>query len=82
MFDCLQDNVCNSLQNYFQTMDHSQNTRNNYLAVKVPRMKTEFGRKSFYVTAANIYNNVPILARQLHSRVLFRAHLDEIYAFV
>ena len=80
VFHCLQDNACNSYQNYFQRMGHSQNTRNN-LAVKVPRMKTEFGRKSFCVTAANVYNNVHILTRQLDSRVLFRAHLDDLYAF-
>ena len=63
-------------------MDHSQNTRNSNLAVEVPRMKTEFGRRSFCVTAANVYNNVPILARQLDSRVLFRTHLDDFYAIV
>ena len=57
VFDCLQENVCNPFQNYFQRMDPSQNVRNNNLAVKVPRMKTEFGRKSFRVTAANVYNN-------------------------
>ena len=81
MFDCLQDNVCNPFQNYFQRKDHSQNTRNNTLAVKFPRMKTEFGRKSFCVPAANVYNNVPILARKLDSRVLFREHVDDLHAF-
>ena len=39
-------------------------------------MKTEFGRKSFCVTVAKVYNKVPILARQLDSRVLFRTHVN------
>ena len=79
VFDCLQDNVCDPFKSYFERKQHSQNTRNNNLAVKVPRMKTEFGRKSFSVTAANTYNKVPILARQLDSRVLFRTHVNDLY---
>ena len=78
----LQDNVCSLFQNYFQRMDHSQNTGNINLVVKAPRMKAEFGRKSFCVTAANVYSSVPILARKLDSRVFFRAHLDDLLAFL
>ena len=47
--DCLQNNVCYPFQNYFVRTGHGQNTRNKKLAVKVPRMKTEFGRKSLCV---------------------------------
>ena len=78
VFDCLQDNVCDPFKSYFERKEHGQNTRNNNLAVKVPRMKTEFRRKSFSVTAANIYNKVPILVRQLDSRVLFRTHVNDL----
>ena len=45
-------------------------------------MKTDVGRKRFCVSEANVYNNVPILARQLDSRVLFRAHLDGLHSFI
>ena len=54
VFDCPQDNVCDPFKSYFERKKHCQNTRNNNLAVKVPRMKTEFGHKSFCVTAANV----------------------------
>ena len=47
VFDCLQDNVCDPFKSYFERKEHGQNTRNNNLAVKVPRMKTEFDRKVF-----------------------------------
>ena len=77
VFDCLQDNVCDPFKSYFERNKYGQNTRNNNLAVKVPRMKTEFGRKSFCVTAVNVYNKVPILAIQLDSRVLFRTHVND-----
>ena len=77
VFNCLQDNVCDPFKSYFERKQHDQNTRNNNLAVKVPRIKTEFGRKCFCVTAANVYNKIPILARQLDSRVLFRTHVND-----
>ena len=32
----------------------------------------------YCVTAANIFNNIPILARQLDSRVLFRTHVNDL----
>ena len=48
VFDCLQDNVCTQFQNYFERKDHGQNTRNSNLAVKVLRMKTEFGFVCLY----------------------------------
>ena len=57
----------------FERKEHGQNTRNSNLAAKARRMKTELGRKSF--SAANVYNIIPILARQLDSGVLSRAHL-------
>ena len=41
-------------------------------------MKTECGRKSYCVTVANVYNNIPILARQLDSKVLFRTHVNDL----
>ena len=64
--------------NYFERNEHCQNTRNNNLTVKVPKMKTEFGRKSFSVTAAHVYNNIPISARKLDSRVLFRTQVHDL----
>ena len=78
VFDCLQNNVCDPFTHYFERKEHVQNTRNDNFTVKVPKMKTEFGRKSCSVTAANAYNNLPILARKLDSRVLFRTHVHDL----
>ena len=56
VFDWLQDNVCDPFKNYFERKEYCQNTRNNNF--EGSKMKTEFGRKSFRVTAANVYNNI------------------------
>ena len=81
--------ACCSLQiqkscsrNYVVRTGHGQYTRNDKMAVKVPRMRTEFGRKSFSVPAANVFNKLPILTRQLDSRVLFRSNLDNLYTCI
>ncbi len=69
VFDYLENNECEPFINYFERKEHCQNTRNNNLTWKVPKMKTLFGRKSFSVTATHVYNNIPISARKLDSRV-------------
>ena len=58
VYDCLLNNVCDSFTNCFKRMAHRQNTRNNNSTVEVPKMKTEYGRKSFSVTAARTFNNI------------------------
>ena len=70
--------MCDPFTNYFEGMEYCQNTRNNKVTVKVPKMKTEFGRKSFSVNAAHVYNNIPISARRLDSRVLFRTQVHDL----
>ena len=45
-------------------------------SVKLPLMKTEFGRKGLYFMAAKEYNNLPLQARKIKSRLVFRNFLD------
>ena len=69
------ENVCVIAKNSQPLYDVS-------LHVRVPRMKIEFGQKSFCEFAANDYSNVSILARQLNPSVLFRAHLDDLHGCI
>ena len=70
--------MCDSFTNDLERKEHCQNTRNDNLTVKVPKMITDFGRLSFSVTAAHVYNNIPISARKLDSRVLFRTQVHDL----
>ena len=69
--------MCDVYKNGFERNEHMQNTRNNHVAVKLPRMKTKFRRKSFNFMAAKCFNKLPLLSRKRESRVLFRTFLDE-----
>ena len=66
----------------FVRTGQGQYTRINKWAVKVPRMRREFCRKSFSVSAANVFNKLPILTRQFDSMVLFRSNLEDLYTCI
>lgn len=55
----------NVFQNYFHAQDHEMNTRNNRKLITIPKIKTEYARKSFYFMGAKIYNTLPLEARSL-----------------
>ena len=76
VFDNLQHNVCGVMKEYFTKNAHGKNTRNEEQSVKLPLMKTEFGRKGLYFMAAKEYNNLPLQARTIESRLVFRNFLD------
>ena len=52
---CLQGNTMEQFQDYFNISNHRYQTRNNAKLLKLPVIKTEDARKSFYFTRASIY---------------------------
>ena len=62
---CLDDEVMDSFKQYFVLCKHNKNTRNNAKMIRLPNIKTEYARKSFYFTGAKIYNTLPLEARSL-----------------
>ena len=67
IFDCPQNNVCDIYEKVFERMEHAHDTRNNHVSVKLSKIRTEFGRKSFNFLAA----------KNFESRILFRTFSDE-----
>ena len=76
VFDNLQHNVCDVMKEYFTKNTHGKSTTNEEQSVKLPLMKTEFRRKGLYFMAAKEYNNLPLQARKIESRLVFRNFLD------
>ena len=76
VFDNLLHNVCDVMKEYFTKNAHGKNTRNQEQSVKLPLMKTECGRKGLYFMATKEYNNLPLQARKIESRLVFRNFLD------
>ena len=47
--------------------EYEAKTRNNQCLLKLPRIKTEYARKSFRFMGAKIYNELPIEIRKAES---------------
>ena len=59
VYKCLNGELCSNFQDYFELNQNKMNTRNNNISVRVPRVKLEFARNSFYFIGAKIYNELP-----------------------
>ena len=78
VFDCLQDNVCTLLMDIYK-IKHNSNTRNNGCALKLPKAKLEFGRRSFAFQGTLVYNTLPRYLRNLNSRFLFKSYSKQLF---
>ena len=77
VFDCLLGNACTPFKNYFKRVNHNVNTRNRFSSIELPKMKLEFGRRSFSFLAASVFNSLPSDMRNLNSRLLFKQKVKE-----
>ena len=64
---------------YFTINKHGKLTRNGNFLVKLPKMKLEFARNSFYYFGAHLYNSLPLEIRKEVSLLLFKNKLREFY---
>ena len=60
---CLVGELCTPFNDYFVINEHVKSTRNRNLFLKLPSVKLEFGKKSFFYQGAKIYNDLPIAIR-------------------
>ena len=72
---CLDKNTCSPFKTYFQVNEHSMNTRNRNLLLKLPKVKLEFGKCSFKFMGAKLYNQLPISTREEISFSKFKSKL-------
>ena len=72
---CLDGSTCSNFSDYFQVVNHHKNTRNNGLLLKVPRLKLEYARGSFYHTGSALYNELPRDIRSTQNFYQFKSML-------
>ena len=68
---CLDGNVCSTLQKYFTVINHNKETRNNAHLLRLPAVKTEYARRSFFFMGAKVYNELPIEVRKAENFHIF-----------
>ena len=71
-FNALNGLSCDPFNDYFQIMNHQQNTRNNDYCLRLPKVKLKVTRKGFYFQGAMAFNKLPYLhVRQMNSIIHF-----------
>ncbi len=74
---CIDKDICDTFQGNFHINDHKMQTRNNQGLIKLPKIKTEYARKSFRFMGAKIYNKLPLDIRQTESFNAYEKHLKQ-----
>ena len=69
---CIDDTLCSNFKDYFELFEHNFNTRNNFKMIRLPKVRLEFGRKSFYYSGAKIYNELQLNIRTAESYSEFK----------
>ena len=77
VFSCINGNVCNNFEGYFDVMEN--NTRNAKKLLRLPSVKLESTKKSFKFTAAKLYNELPIEVRSATSAKMFASLFDKVF---
>ena len=78
VYDCLKGHGCHLFDNYFEVLNN-RNTRNRNCLIKLPKVKTEMGKKGFYFKGAKIYNDLPLYIRAVETRSSFINKLNDIF---
>ena len=77
VFSCINGNVCNNFEGYFDVMEN--NTRNAKRLLRLPSVKLESTKKSFKFTGAKLYNELPIEVRSATSAKMFASLFDKVF---
>eukprot|EP00794_Sanderia_malayensis_P001559 gene1559-1719_t len=56
---CIDKDICDIFKDHFTIQDDGKETRNANNSLKMPQIRPEYARKSFYYTGAKIYNELP-----------------------
>ena len=71
----LKDLNSGTFDNYFILQKHNKNTRKNNYSIRLPRVKLELARQSFYFYGGKLYNELPIGIQKLYTISEFKVAL-------
>ena len=77
IFKCLQGTTIPNFASYAERVSHKYGKRGNKANLRVPRVRTEAAKKSFWFQGPSCYNELPVEIRSLESFVVFKHRLKE-----
>ena len=76
---CLTNNVCKNFENYFEVIESKINTRNNGTLIRLPKVKLEVTRQSFFFQGGYDYNTLPREIRSEKKHKNFKVKIRKFY---
>ena len=76
---CIDGNICSNFKNYFEMQTYDKATRNRGYQLKVPKIRLEYSRGSFYFIGAKLYNSLPLNIRKTECYSSFDRLLTEYF---
>ena len=67
-------------QDPFTIQNHGKETRNANNSLKMPKIRTEYARKSFSYTGAKFYNELPLIIRQSTNDTVYEKSLKDYFS--
>ena len=77
IFKCLQGSTIQNFASYGERVCHNYGTRGNKATLRVPRVRTEAAKKSFWFQGPSCFNELPIHIQSLDSIVVFKHQIKE-----
>ena len=74
---CLVKGISSLFHNYFTIINHEKKTRNNDCLLRLPKIRTEYARKSFFFMGAKVYNDLPAEIRKTENHQNFLKLLED-----
>ena len=72
---CLNGESCNPFNDYFEINNHTIRTRNQSLLLVLPKVRLEFGKRSFRFMGAKLFNDLPKSVREESATSTFKKKL-------
>ena len=77
MRKCLNNDICENFQVYFEQQQHKTRTINSECLIRLPGIKTEYARKTFHFMDATLYNELPFNLRKTESFKQYEGRLKK-----
>ena len=72
--------ICVICKDHVTLQNHGKETRNANNNLKMPKIRTDYARKSFYHTGAKIYNEPPLNTRKITNATVYENSLNDYFS--
>ena len=74
VYKIIHNQTCNNFVNYFDIINETH-TRNDGFLIRLPKVRLQSAKTSFYFSGAKCYNDLPLEIRKSASLSIFKEHL-------